>query len=188
MKGIKAFIVTAALTVAALSAHAAVLQINSSGILTGATGVNVGGALYDVTFVDGTCVGVFGVCDVAHFDFSSKPVAVAAAEALLDQVFINQFDTNTGLTYGCVPSLFCDVMTPYLVSDPNTVMSAAAFNGNEVDYFDEVLGENTLFIGADTSQSNVRVWAVWSAAPEPGTLALLGLGLAGLASVRRRTK
>ena len=40
-----------------------VLLVNGSGVLTGAHNVQVGGTLYDVMFVDGTCVDVFGGCD-----------------------------------------------------------------------------------------------------------------------------
>ena len=37
-----------------------VLLVNGSGVLTGARNVRVGGTLYNVTFVDGTCIDVFG--------------------------------------------------------------------------------------------------------------------------------
>lgn len=35
------------------------LIIDGGGQLTGATGVDVGGTLYDVTFMDGTCIAMF---------------------------------------------------------------------------------------------------------------------------------
>ena len=54
-------IATLGLTVA--SAQAANLSVNGSGLLTGANNVNVGGILYNVIFVDGSCIGLFDGCD-----------------------------------------------------------------------------------------------------------------------------
>ena len=45
------------------SLDAATLIVNGNGILTGATGVNLNGTLYDVEFVDGTCEALFNGCD-----------------------------------------------------------------------------------------------------------------------------
>ncbi len=54
----------------------------------------------------GTCVDIFDGCDeVADFDFTDESTARAAAQALVDQVFIDtaegSFDTNPYLTYTC---------------------------------------------------------------------------------------
>jgi len=70
-----------------MAAHAVTLQINDSGILTGATGVEVGGTLYNVHFLDGTCADLFNGCDNAadDFAFTTKGDAQTAAPALLDQ-------------------------------------------------------------------------------------------------------
>jgi hypothetical protein len=58
------------LTFAAVPAHAAaILLVDSNGLLTGATGVNVGRKLYNVEFVDGTCRDLFGFCDAVS-DFA----------------------------------------------------------------------------------------------------------------------
>jgi hypothetical protein len=46
----------ALLMVPQVVAAAPILQASSGGILTGATGVDVNGTLYDVQFVDGSCV------------------------------------------------------------------------------------------------------------------------------------
>ena len=78
-----------------ISAEAATLQVNGAGILTGALGVSVDGTLYDVTFQDGTCAGLFAGCDDnSDFVFSSATAASSASQALLDQVFQSQFDTT----------------------------------------------------------------------------------------------
>src|SRR4051794_24777742 len=87
-------------------AGAAGLQGNGGGQLTGATGVTLGGATYDVTFADGTCAALFGGCDdLADFTFTAQADAQAAAQALLDQVLIDggagQFDTDFAATLGC---------------------------------------------------------------------------------------
>jgi len=56
--------------------------VNGSGILTGATGVNVGGTFYNVEFVEGTCAALFDGCDsVNDFDFTMEADAVAASRA-----------------------------------------------------------------------------------------------------------
>ena len=50
------------------------------GLLVGATNINVGGTLFDVDFVDGTCVALFTGCDnaVADFDFTNSATATTA--------------------------------------------------------------------------------------------------------------
>ena len=59
---------------------APVLIIDATGGLLGATGVLVDGKFYDVDFVDGTCPDVFGVCDEAHFAFTTANTALAASK------------------------------------------------------------------------------------------------------------
>src|SRR5687767_14679766 len=99
------------------SAQAAVLQV-SGGELTGALGVNVGGTLYDVQFVEGTCVGLFSGCDEASdFTFTSAESAVQASQELLNQVFLDvaqgNFDTQPELTLGCEEPAACVAFTPF---------------------------------------------------------------------------
>jgi hypothetical protein len=91
------------------------------GGLTGATGVDVGGTLYDVEFVDGACAAVFSGCTSASFAFTTETSAAAAAQALLDQVFLDgvpgPFDSSPNLTRDCLSELACLVITPYDVVD-----------------------------------------------------------------------
>lgn len=79
---------------AAHTVHSATLEV-SGGQLIGASGVevDVGGqvVLYDVSFQEGTCGGIFDGCDNAadDFAFSNETAAEAAAEALMAQVFVD---------------------------------------------------------------------------------------------------
>jgi len=67
----------------------AVLQVDANGILTGATGINVNGKLYDVSFQDGSCNSLFNNCDPRYFAFDNLDDANSAALALFDQVLID---------------------------------------------------------------------------------------------------
>src|SRR6185295_6083678 len=98
--------------------------------------VNVGGSLFDVRFVDGACIGVFGPCspmpvnclDVspfscssAYFLFKTSHDAVDASYALVDQVFSAPnffYDDIPYLTNGCggTYNVQCFILTPFLIS------------------------------------------------------------------------
>jgi hypothetical protein len=177
----------------AAETRAAVLVIDNSGAtpeLLGATGVDVNGTLYDVEFVDGTCVAVFDGCDaVADFDFADQATAEAAAQALLDDVFIdlavpNLFDTEPEFTFECSSSLRCDVWIPFAIGA--TVEFAAAIN-QAIEANDDV-GSFFINPATDTAPIEDVTWARFTAAsvPEPSTLLLVGAGLLGAALSRRR--
>ena len=74
-----------ALLTGPVAAHAVTLQINGIGILTGATDVDVDGTLYDVQFLDGSCISLFDGCDNAtdDFAFTTNADALVAAQARL---------------------------------------------------------------------------------------------------------
>jgi hypothetical protein len=176
-----------------------VLLINGSGMLTGARNVDVGGTLYDVTFVDGTCIDVFAGCDAAsHFNFATFAEAAAAANALLGQVFIDgpagNFDTHPDLTFGCTDPFVCAAAIPTGITTGGgvvpggVVFGALAYNavsGNLVTNFNFLQDFDTSASGNVNAQV---VWAKFTAAqpvPEPASLMLLG---SGLAIVRRRRR
>ena len=170
----------------------AATPITSGGKLTGATGVSVNSALYTVSFVDGTCAGVFGQCDPGGFDFVDAADAGAAASALLTQVFTGIYDLIPGLTSGCnLAVASCRVLIPYEVTG-NNVVSGFALN--------RILGDSSgtgfqLSQTTDTARSATVTYARFAleqtpsgAVPEPSTwlLMMAGFGVAGMAL--RRSK
>ena len=181
------------LIAAPLGANAVPIVVG--GQLLGATDVDVGGTLYDVLFVDGTCTDVFDGCDAASdFTFQTQALAMLAAQALLDDVFVDQisgmFDSVPSLTNGCPGIGLCVAFTPYQVAG-TTLSHVFAFN-DAVEDLDRIQAGAVNHGNFDLSLSSNFTWADWSDAavsvPEPGTLALLGIGLAGMGLARRRKK
>ena len=102
MKQAKSILCAAALAVVSQLASAATNLVVEGGELIGATGVNVNGFLYDVSFSDGSCISLFGGCtSPSQFAFTDRTTALAASQALLDTVFL---DSSRGTPGGIRPA------------------------------------------------------------------------------------
>ncbi len=175
------------------TAGAVVLNVSVDGELLGATGVNVDGTLYNVTFVDGSCAGLFSGCnEFADFTFIDAATALLAAEALMATVFTDSgaglFDTMPELTFGCFVTGDCRTHIPYDPDVPNQYLFTRT--GNFADEgldksFIGTFGNRNLDFSEFPNQIN---FADFTPAPEPSTLALFATGLAllGFLGWRRR--
>ena len=177
------------------SAQAATLDV-VGGQLMGASGVLVDGSLYDVQFVDGTCIDLYNGCDdVSDFTFPTHASALLASQALFDQVFLDgplgSFDSDPELTNGC-SSLFsfsCEPITPYAPYDAHQVHIVQALNyspeAEAVGYGDwsrSIIWMKNLMGG---SKMTSALWAPAAIVPEPSTGLLVSIGLTALAARRR---
>lgn len=174
---------------------AATLTVNS-GILTGATNVDVGGTFYDVTFIGGTCAAVFTGCDdpATDFTFTTQASALVAAQALVDQVFLDvlglgNFDSTPALTSGCTAPFTCTVVTPSGLAG-NSLLGGGALNssGSNPDMAAPLSLLNGNFSGNYTLARWTPSPVAPSPVPEPASLTLLGLGLAGAGASRWRRR
>jgi len=170
---------------------APVLQVQGTNppILTGIDGIDVNGSLYNVAFEDGTCAGVFGACDAAHFTFTTQSDSVAAAHALLDAITGTYFDFLPPDIGGCSDA-GCEILTPFGTShvSPVVVLVEFAFidGGPPSDFINSAAFSSTLDM-TDNGSATYAVWSTPSDVPEPcsWTLLLAGLGLMSLSSRRR---
>lgn len=169
-----------------MASAAPILQIENA-ILTGVKNIVIDGKLYDVEFVGGSCSQAFAPCDASSFLFTTRAGAGAAAQALADQVFLNDSESNSdGLpanTRGCDVTLDCWFFNPYAVDGDR--VEAVGFH-NAVYMPDAIEWLSTDVTARYTNVTYARWTAASAAVPEPGSIALMGLAMAGFAFSRRR--
>jgi len=169
------------------------MLIVNNGLLIGANGITIDGNSYNVAFIDGTCAGVFVGCDQSRFAFMTSDSALAASNALLNDVLLDgpqgDFDSIPTLTVGCLAqgNTACGILTPYEVvgsGSSSSIRTWMAFNGALAD---PGTGPNhTGLRSADPDEDFIfgpHVWAVWTSVPEPSSLISLSFALLALASI-----
>ena len=180
------------------------------GQLMGASDVEVDGALYDVQFLEGSCIELYGGCDensdfAPMQDFATVEKALAALGA---QVFVDtgvagqEFSTNSNLTNGCNDaSQGCWVRTPFSLfphSDPVGFINLGLGRNYSNPVYQVDSAPSQAFRNDDTSNSPIYVYAVWTAVAEPEPVpalplpgiallvaSLLGVGAGSLRRSRR---
>lgn len=168
--------------------QAATTTVVANGQLIGLNDITVGADTYNVRFVEGSFISVFG--DATGLDFTDYQKAGLAAHALKDTFnTFPTYDLAPSLTFGLTSDMSGQIFTPWFFQD-NMTSSRNYKNAGIQDQFDTVTGSVGMIATYDTSPGNnfsgARVWADWQNIPNPPTLWLLGSGLIRLISVTRK--
>lgn len=145
-------------------ATAAELVVDA-GELVGANDVVVEGQRYDVVFVDGVCTSLYDGCDEdADFTFpwTAPDGHLAARQALLDQVFVGQFDTEPQLTRGCEAEAWCWIYFPVQKIGSAAAIGIVYVDNDELEVRDRATNQGSGSNTQDTTTNASITWAVWS--------------------------
>lgn len=149
-----------------IGTHSATLKVDQDGTLIGASGVDVNGTLYNVSFQDGSCFILFNGCD-DNTDFTfggNKELGVIASQALIDQVLLDSdegdFDSVSRLTNGCDNLWVCYISTVVVTYGGSTLAYDAVNHSILFGVSDRVDHSNSGVLW-DSTWENQRVYAVW---------------------------
>ena len=206
--GIKSIVLATTALVLSTSVNAATLTYSDAGQLLEASGVEVSGILYDVSFTDSSCITAFNNCVDSAFAFNNSSDADTASLALIDQVLSTLPSLTPSSIFGLGPGpdgsgvryydyQYSTIMTPYQTFDscssiigclPAVNLSALlidSLGGLSVSESGEIF-----FIAIEFSEMGNQVYADWqvSSVPVPAAAWLFGSGLIGLIGVARRKK
>lgn len=176
-----AFIAAGAIALAG-GARGDVVQFCPPGNADAVHGLLVNGHLFDVTFPSGNYNDVFGTTPPIDFAGAGGWPALKTATEALAAALNAAGALTVGPCNGPNSSVFI-----FSVFPPD---SPDHFDGTLLGRdFDTGLWLHQGYFGGNPADSTLgQVWAVYSAAPEPGTLALVAVALLGVVAVRRQRR
>ena len=177
------------------SVNAASLVV-SDGQLMGATDVNVGGTLWDVEFLDGSCNSLYAGC--SSFSFTTEDDAFGAAEYLKSEVFMPWQDVSSTNGLGSpngpyyILTYWTFDITDYRCNPVGCIKAAVnVLWDSPPDYWGTTQGYG--LASGSSADSDQSVHAVWSptavsAVPLPAAAWLFISAIAGLAGAKRLSR